>query len=140
MSSTLEFLYSRDIDLNQVLRYELAPVPTSMFDDKGLLKIPKSKSTLKRKLQVEMSSRLATNPYITIVDGCAILWVIHWPNKGTACARLCEQVHINYVSYISTKTGKSDVHLVFDTDTKTTASKVEPDKNELASTLVGATN
>ena len=64
---------SRDIDLNKVLQYELAPVPTSMFDDDGLMRTPKSKSTLKRKLQVEMSSRLATNPDVTIIDGCAIL-------------------------------------------------------------------
>ena len=100
---------SRDIDLNWVLQYELAPVPTSMFNDKGQMRISKSKSTLKRKLQIEKSSRLATNPDTTIIDGCAILWIIHWPYMGT----LQDYVD-NFVSYISTSTGQSDVHLVFD--------------------------
>ncbi len=100
---------SRDIDLNRVLQYELAPVPTSMFNDKGQMRISKSKLTLKRKLQVEKSSRLSTNPDTTIVDGCAILWIIHWPNKGTV-----QDYVDNFVSYISTRTGHSHVHLVFD--------------------------
>ena len=56
-----------------------------------------------------MSSRLATNPNVTIIDGCAILWLIHWPNKGTV-----QDYVNNFVSYVSTRTNKSDVHLVFD--------------------------
>ena len=108
-SRVLVLQQSRDIDLNKVLQYELAPVPTSMFDEDGLMRITKSKSTLKRKLQVEMSFRLATNPDVTIIDGCAILWLIHWPNKGTV-----QDYVNNFVSYVSTRTNKSDVHLVFD--------------------------
>lgn len=107
-SRVLVLQQSRNININDVLQYELAPVPTSMFDD-GLIRMLQSKSTLKRKLQVEMSSRLAKNPDATIIDGCAILWIIHWPNKGT----LQDYVN-NFVSYISTKTDKSDVYLVFD--------------------------
>ena len=49
---------TRAINLNDVLKYELAAVPTSIFDEKsGELRISKSKSILKRRLQVE-----ATNP------------------------------------------------------------------------------
>ncbi len=80
-----------------------------MFNDKGQMRISKSKSTLKRKLQVEKSSRLSINPDTTIVDGCAILWIIHWPNKGTV-----QDYVDNFVSYISTRTGHSHVRLVFD--------------------------
>jgi len=45
----------RDIDIKDVLGHELAPVPTSMFDDTGDMRIAKSKSTLKKILQVEVS-------------------------------------------------------------------------------------
>ena len=48
---------SREVDLTDVFSHELAPVPTSMFEDSGDMRITKSKSTLKRKLQVEQSSR-----------------------------------------------------------------------------------
>ena len=98
-----------------------------MFNDKSQMLISKSKSTLKKKLQVEKSSRLSTNSDTTIVDGCAVLWIIHWPNKG-----IVQDYVDNIVSYISTRTGQSNVHLVFD--------NVEPDKNELVSLLADATN
>lgn len=48
----------RDIDLGEVFSYELAPVPTSMFEDSGDMRITKSKSLLKKKLEAEQSSRV----------------------------------------------------------------------------------
>ena len=45
----------RDIDIKDVLGHELAPVPTSMYDDNGDMRIAKSKSNLKKILQVEVS-------------------------------------------------------------------------------------
>lgn len=47
----------RDVDIKDVLGHELAPVPTSMFDDTGEMRIAKSKSTLKKILQVEVSDK-----------------------------------------------------------------------------------
>ena len=48
---------TRAINLNDVLKYELAAVPTSIFDEKiGELRISKSKSILKRRLQVEVTN------------------------------------------------------------------------------------
>ena len=44
----------RDINLKDILKFELAPVPPSMFEDNGDLKITKSKSVLKKKLQVKL--------------------------------------------------------------------------------------
>jgi hypothetical protein len=48
----------RDIDVRSVMKYELAPIPTSLFDgtkDQPEMRIAKAKATLKRALQVEHS-------------------------------------------------------------------------------------
>ena len=62
------------VDINEVLSYELASVPTSMFTDTGDLRISKAKSELKKQLQSAVSVRLTekeTTCYI--LDGSAIL-------------------------------------------------------------------
>ena len=71
----------RAINLNDVLKYELAAVPTSIFDGKsGELRISKSKSILKRRLQVEVTTTetlwlLMDVPY----SGCS-----NGPAKGSS--------------------------------------------------------
>ena len=75
--------HARNIQLSDILAYELAPLPASMFSENGEMPTPTAKSALKKSLQVEISSRLAPQPDVIIVDGCAILWVVHWPNRGT---------------------------------------------------------
>ena len=78
----LGVMNSRDIKVGQSLSYELASVPTSMFEEKTRdLHIAKSKSILKNKLQVEQSARATGQPDAIVIDGCAILWVVHWPSK-----------------------------------------------------------
>ena len=72
----------RDVDIKDVLSYELAPVPTSMFNKDGM-RIAKGKSALKKSLQVEVSSRNAGDADVTVIDGSALLWTIHWPAGGT---------------------------------------------------------
>lgn len=62
----------RGINLQDVLNYELAPVPTSMFEDNGDMRITKSKSTLKKKLGIEVSNRIYPQPKSVILDGCAV--------------------------------------------------------------------
>ena len=74
---------TRDIKLSDILQYEFSPVPASMFVENGEMRIAKTKATLKKNLQVETPSRLSPQPDVTITDGCAILWVIYWPNRGT---------------------------------------------------------
>ena len=59
-SRVMGLMSSRDIDLKDVFSHKLAPVPASMFEYSGDMRITKSKSTLKRKLQVEQSSRTQT--------------------------------------------------------------------------------
>ena len=77
---------SCDIDVKNLFEYELAPIPTVMFEEKDglpVLKIAKSKSTMKKKLQVEVAFCVSDKSDGVILDGCAILWVIHWPSDGT---------------------------------------------------------
>jgi len=52
-----------------------------MFNENGM-KICKTKSVLKRNLQVQMSNR-TLHPDATVIDGSALLWTINWPSEGT---------------------------------------------------------
>ena len=54
-SRVLGLQQSRGIDIKTVLAHALSPMPTSMFDDEGKMRIATTKSTLKKKLQVTMS-------------------------------------------------------------------------------------
>ena len=59
-------------NLNDVLKYELAAVPTSIFDEKsGELMISKSKSILKRILQVEVTNPSRDTGDAVVIYGCA---------------------------------------------------------------------
>ena len=58
------------IDIWNPLSYELAPVPTSMFTDSGDMRIGKSKAQLKTQLQVELSTRKASQEIqYRVLDG-----------------------------------------------------------------------
>ncbi|KAG0710302.1 hypothetical protein GWK47_023103 [Chionoecetes opilio] len=70
-SRVMGLVSSRDIDLKELFSHELAPVPTSMFEDNGDMRITKSKSSLKQKLRLEQSSRILPAPETTVIDGCA---------------------------------------------------------------------
>ena len=69
-----------DNDLNYALFHQLAPVPTSVFKANGDMRITKSESTMKRKRQVEQSSLTLPTHETNVVDGCAIMLIIQWPN------------------------------------------------------------
>ena len=112
-----DLMYSRMIGLcescgintRDMFAYELAPVPTSMFDDDVEMRIAKNKSDLKRKLQVESSTRTMGQPDVIVIDGCAMLWVIHYPSNGTVLD-FCKAVS----SYVLKRMIESDVFVVFD--------------------------
>jgi len=57
-----------EIDLKDLFSHELAP---------NGMKICKTKSVLKRNLQVEMSNR-TLHLDATVIDGSALLWTINW--------------------------------------------------------------
>ena len=108
-SSVTGLMSSRNVDLKDMFSHQLAPVPTSMFEDSGAMRITKSNSIMKRKLQVEQSSRTLPTPDTIVVDGCAILWTIQWPTHGTV------QDYVNNVlEYIFGKLQHIDVNVIFD--------------------------
>jgi len=67
---------SRDIDFKDVISYKLSSVPATLFDENGAMRA-QSKAILKRKMQVEQSSRIQGVPDAVIIDGCAMLWTVH---------------------------------------------------------------
>ena len=98
----------RDVDVNDVFSYELAPVPTAMFMKDGMW-ICKAKSKLKRSLQIEVSWRNAGDADATVIDGSALLWTVHWPADGSV-ADFIVNVKKRIASYLT----DSDVYLIFD--------------------------
>ena len=81
-----------------------------MFHDSVAVRMCKAKADLKKRLARETSSRIVeTNQAAVFLDGSAILWVMHWPAKGT----VVDFVN-NFKRYISNKLHESDVYLVFD--------------------------
>ena len=85
-----ELLFSRIIGLQQsrelgtrdILAYELSAIPSALFDEYGNMR-SSSKAILKNKLHIEMSKRSINTYDAVIIDGCALLWNIHWPATGT---------------------------------------------------------
>ena len=101
---------SRGTDIDRILAHELAPVPTSMFSKTGDMKICTAKSDLKKVLQSTVSTRhLETQISCNVIDGSAVLYVIHWPVNGTL-----QDYVTNFKYYISKMLKTRDVYLVFD--------------------------
>ena len=101
---------NRDIDIEDLMSHELAPFSTAHFADSGDMRISTSKSILKRDMKIEVSSRVAyENISLTVIDGCALLWIPGWPAVGNV------QTYIDAFKYkIKQMLYKCDVSLVFD--------------------------
>ena len=56
-----------------------------------------------------MSSRIVDKVYATIIDRCALLWSVHWPEKG-----IIKGYVDNFCVYVMRKALHSDVYLTFD--------------------------
>ena len=96
------------IDIGNLLSYELAPVPTSLFTDSGDMGIRKSKAQLKTQLQVVLSTRQASQEIqCRVLDGSAVLWVIHWPLNGKV-----RDYVANFRKYIEQKLEVGDVSCI----------------------------
>ena len=77
---------SREINFNDVLAFELAAYPPSMFNADGkLINVATSKSTLNHKLQVTISEGNCPISDTIMYDVSALLWVINWPFWQPAC-------------------------------------------------------
>ena len=94
---------------SDLFNYELAPLPTSMFDDNGNMRISTSKSVLSNKLQVTQSTRASVKSNVIITDGCAILCCLHWPSNATIHDYVDSFLH-----YASRRLNRCDVFLIFD--------------------------
>lgn len=68
-----------------------------------------AKATLKTKMQVEVSTCLTKLPCAVIIDGCALLWSVHWPPSGSV-----EDYIVNFMGTIDYHLNSSDVYLIFD--------------------------
>jgi len=109
-SSVIGLLASgRKIDLKDLFLHELAPVPAAMLNENGM-KICKTKSVLKRNLQVEMSNRTENCTVMRLwIDGSALLWTINCPSEGTV-----NDFVTNVKNRVKKYLEKTDVYLVFD--------------------------
>jgi hypothetical protein len=108
-SRVMGLMSSRNIELKEVFHFELAPIPTSIFQDNGSMRAAARKFILKDKLKVEQSARTIRKPEITIMDGCAILWIIHWPSQG-----IVQDFIDGFIGYIMDALFHGDIYLVFD--------------------------
>ena len=97
----------QDMNLNEGLKYE--SIPTSMFTNNGEMRLATSKSSLENKLKIEVTGRYAPKATSVIINGSAILWVVHWPTQGTV-----QYLVGNVVSYVMGKMKDADVYLIFD--------------------------
>ena len=102
-------LSSNRITLEEVLKYELSPIPLSLFKDDGEMRPSPSKSVLKSTLQVEVSTRLQISSDAAVIDGCAYLWFMHWPSEGSV-----ETLAEMFYTYITSLLVNEEVYLVFD--------------------------
>jgi len=99
---------SREINFDDVLEFELAAHPPSMFNPEGDMKISKSKSTLKQKLQVAISERNCPIPDTVIYDVSALLWTLTWTSDKL-------QVFVDgFLLYVHEALQNSNVTLAFD--------------------------
>ena len=68
-----------------------------------------SKAILKNKLHIEVSKRKTSTYDAVIIDGCALLWNIHWPATGTV-----EQYIENLITRLNDYLKRCCVYLIFD--------------------------
>ena len=69
----------RDMDLEEVFKYELSPVPSALFDEYGQMR-KTSKAVLIKKLGVQALP--GQNVEVQLIDGNEMLYNIVWPKAG----------------------------------------------------------
>ncbi|MES9884040.1 MAG: hypothetical protein ABW185_24600 [Sedimenticola sp.] len=108
-SRVIALQLSRNVSMVEVLKFELAPIPTSMFLESGDMRTSGSKSVLKNKLGVQIPSRTAESPDVIVIDGCALLWTVNWPVNG-----IVEDFVDNFCQAVLWKLKNANVNLIFD--------------------------
>ena len=108
-----EMIYARAMpcsqriyDTKNLMAPELSPRTASMFDNSGDMRVSKTKAVLKNDLKVEVArGHVAVDA--SFLGGCAVLWVVLWPNGG-----IVQDILNNFRRHIHLES--SDVYLVFD--------------------------
>ena len=98
----------RTIDITYVFSSTHSPMPALLFDESGTMRA-RSKAVLKTKLHVEQSSRIQGVQGAVIIDGCAMLWTLHWHTSGTVDAYI-----INFIGTIKYHMERGDVYIICD--------------------------
>ena len=95
------------INMKDVLKFELAAYPPSMFNSEGQMKTPNAKYVLKQSLQHTISER---NCHVDVVvwDVSAVLWATAWPSGKLQ--RLID----NFKARVNYALQTADVVLCFD--------------------------
>ena len=65
------------LQLDEVFKYELSPIPVSLFEESGDMRLAKNKSMIKRSLRVLSSQRLQSEPDMIVIDGSALFYTVH---------------------------------------------------------------
>lgn len=100
-------LSTGQIMLKTVLKHELAPATPLMFSKEGDMLMAIQKHVLKDKLQVDVSYRSLQNTSVSMVDLCAILWILEWSVNG-----VIEEIPENMFKYVMDMLWSEDVCLV----------------------------
>ena len=108
-SHVLYLLGTSNLSISDVFKYDLSPVPTSMFSESGEARYTNSKSVLMNKLKCEVPKKDIV-PSVTVLDGMGMLHSsIYWPKNGMM-KDLVDGVDL----YIQRLISDSNVYLVFD--------------------------
>ena len=76
----LSLACTRDIDLREIFSYELSTLPLSLFRENGEMRL-NNKSEIRTKVASLVYARKDV-PTFKIIDGCALLWVVYWPQRS----------------------------------------------------------
>ena len=103
--SRLLVLVERDNDMKECFKYELTPIPTSLFEH-GMMRKP-NKSALGRAIKKNVSAVTPPVSSFHVLDGGTLLHKVKWPSNSTY-----EIIIKHYVQFVNGKYGLSCV--VFD--------------------------
>ena len=108
-SRVMCLLNAKQIDLKDLFKYELSPVPLTLFDENGDSRVAKQKANLKNTLKEKVSLRKCLSENAVVLYSCALLWSVHWPKAGN----VSNLVNV-FKDYVMKFLHKSNVFSIFD--------------------------
>ena len=108
-SRVMCLLNAKQIDLKDLFKYKLSPVPLSLYDKNGDSRLAKQKADLKNTLKEEVPKQTCLSENAVVLGGCALLWSVHWPKAGN----VSNLVNV-FKDYAVKFLHKSNVFLIFD--------------------------